>query len=359
MVENAAVDELRVRREIRSRPHPECGLCGTRGEMLYTNLTDRLFGAPGEWNLKRCPDPGCGLVWLDPMPLEEDIGIAYETYFTHAPKDGQTPAARFSARRRIAETCRSAYRAWRYNYGPDTGKPLRWLFALPIVLAQIGRNGLDIPLQYLAVPDKGRVLDVGCGDGSVLELARELGWRTEGMDFDPQAVENARGKGLSVKLGTLADQHYPDESFDLVLMSHVIEHLHDPLGTLREVERVLRPAGRLVITTPNLESQGYRHFGSDWVHLDPPRHLNLFKDVSLCILAEKAGFRVKRSASSLRMTSFSFVASRSIARTGRVGQLRWPTSVQRIYGWGGSALQLLVRVFSAFAGDELLLEAAK
>src|SRR5208283_2932444 len=124
-------------REIRSFPCPKCYLCGADGEPLYAGLRDRLFNAPGEWGLKRCPNSECGLVWLDPMPLEEDIGIAYESYFTHpAPGDAPPPAPP-GARRRAAELCRSAYRAWRFNYGDSAGRPLRWLLALPILFSRI------------------------------------------------------------------------------------------------------------------------------------------------------------------------------------------------------------------------------
>jgi len=68
---------------IRSEPCPRCCLCQTPGEMLYEGMRDRLFGTPGEWNLRRCPNRDCGLIRLDPMPLEADIGKAYADYFTH------------------------------------------------------------------------------------------------------------------------------------------------------------------------------------------------------------------------------------------------------------------------------------
>src|ERR1700693_5419422 len=68
---------------IRTRPQPACLLCGTAGQVLYASLTDRLFSAPGLWQLKQCPSPGCGLVWPDPAPLEEDLGLAYQMYYTH------------------------------------------------------------------------------------------------------------------------------------------------------------------------------------------------------------------------------------------------------------------------------------
>ena len=71
------------KQEIQTRPCPDCYICGTKGQPLCQGLEDRLFGALGRWNLKSCPNPDCGLVWLDPMPIEEDIGNAYETYYTH------------------------------------------------------------------------------------------------------------------------------------------------------------------------------------------------------------------------------------------------------------------------------------
>jgi hypothetical protein len=66
-----------------TRPNPDCAVCGRRGELLYDGLTDRLFGASGKWSLKRCPGMNCGLIWLDPIPLESEINRAYQTYYTH------------------------------------------------------------------------------------------------------------------------------------------------------------------------------------------------------------------------------------------------------------------------------------
>src|SRR5260370_27105871 len=68
---------------IRTRAKPACPLCGTAGKLLHAGLTDRLFSAPGVWQLKQCPRAECGLVWPDPAPLEEDLGLAYQMYYTH------------------------------------------------------------------------------------------------------------------------------------------------------------------------------------------------------------------------------------------------------------------------------------
>jgi hypothetical protein len=76
---------------IRSEPCPECDICGASGNLLYDGLNDQLFGAPGKWNLKRCSNADCGLLRLDPMPLQSDIGLAYNSYYTHdAPDNGST-----------------------------------------------------------------------------------------------------------------------------------------------------------------------------------------------------------------------------------------------------------------------------
>ena len=70
-------------RAIEAQQKPLCAFCGSKGEVLYQGLRDRLWGAPGFWGFRRCTDPGCGLLWLDPCPLETDIGKAYLDYFTH------------------------------------------------------------------------------------------------------------------------------------------------------------------------------------------------------------------------------------------------------------------------------------
>lgn len=362
MTMNQASDPSRqsdARPQIRSRSCPDCLLCTSRGEALYTGLTDRLFKAPGEWNLKRCPNPQCGLIWLDPMPLEEDIGIAYETYFTHAaPEDAPRPPTP-GARQRAMEFCRLAYRAWRFNYGDDAGKPLRWLFALPILLSRIECDYLDIPLRYLAVPEKGHILDVGCGDGSVLKLAQELGWKAEGVDFDLQAVDAARRKGLTVSVGRLADQRYADDSFDLVLMNHVIEHVHDPLETLGEVYRVLRSNGLLVVTTPNASSWSHRYFGADWRGLEPPRHLNIFNRNNLATTTKHAGFARTVVSSTLRITPYVIRYGRWIQNNSRGDAKRYRTVSQILYRRALIFAETVRRVWDLRSADELLLEAWK
>ena len=77
---------------MRSQPNPHCDLCGGNGAKVYQNQRNRLFKAPDEWTLKRCLNSSCGLLWLDPMPLPDDLHLAYTSYYTHT-----TPAHKGSA----------------------------------------------------------------------------------------------------------------------------------------------------------------------------------------------------------------------------------------------------------------------
>ncbi len=118
-----------------------------------------------------------------------------------------------------------------------------------------------------------------------------MGWDISGIDADPDAVAAAVRSGLPVEEGMLTESTFPDGHFDAVTLTHVVEHLHDPVATLRQCYRILRPGGKLWIATPNLNSPGHSLFGENWRGLEPPRHLVLFTWHSLEQALLKAGFR--------------------------------------------------------------------
>ena len=68
---------------ISTTPSPHCILCGKPGILLFKNLEDHLYGAPGKWNLVKCESPDCGLIWLNPAPKADQISKAYRQYYTH------------------------------------------------------------------------------------------------------------------------------------------------------------------------------------------------------------------------------------------------------------------------------------
>ena len=306
------VDDRRAPSAIATRPCPRCYLCDATGELLYRDLSDRLFSAPGEWTLKRCPNPACGLIWLDPMPLEAELWKAYATYYTHP--DDQRAGAGLAAR--VYAAVRDGYLHSRYGYPARPAR--RWLAPL-MYLHPGARAETDAGIAYQPMPVGGRrLLDVGCGDGSLVAYLSGLGWDAEGIDVDSAAVAAARRQGLRVQLGTLASEPYPPRSFDVLTMSHVIEHVIDPIALLRDCHRVLKPGGTLVLFTPNVESWGHDRFREAWLGLDPPRHLYLFRSATLRTCLDRSGqWTVESLRTTIRGAGGNLSGSAAISRKGR------------------------------------------
>jgi SAM-dependent methyltransferase len=293
--------------EIKGCSRPECYLCGANGRLLYQNLQDQMFGVPGMWNLKCCPNPACGLVWLDPMPREDEIWKAYQNYYTHT-----EPQERNGLVYRAYSYAKNGYLAQRF--GDHRTKSL-WqrLAGALFYFYPPYRESLDLNVMEMRAQPGKRLLEIGCGGGDMLQSLKSLGWQVEGVDLDRKAVSVARSRGLRVRQGTLAAQGYPSDSFQAITMNHVIEHIHDPLSLLLECHRILAPGGRLVVITPNLASRLHRRFRNNWVGLDPPRHLLLFSIPSLQTMAQRAGFAIKSLTTKARWAPFAYVASRNIA----------------------------------------------
>ena len=339
---------------IRTRPCPNCYLCGRQGELLYENLTDRLFDAPGRWNLRRCPNPKCGMVWLDPRPVEEDLIKAYRKYYTH--EADILPVDNLA--RRLYSRIQMGYVRTKYDYRQDGHNRWDQLFALFAYLHPVKRANFDFSVFCLQSKPYGRLLELGCGNGAMLKSMKELGWHVEGVDFDPAAVGQARERGITVHLGTLADQKFPDETFDAITASHFIEHLSDPLGELQECRRLLKPGGLLVLLTPNAGSWGHRIYQADWRGLEPPRHLHIFTPSSLARICRQAGFNPGFCRSTVRGSGM-LLASRLLRRATKVDTTRIPSWTHRLVDeirslahWAGSFVD-------SAAGEEVLLISRK
>jgi 2-polyprenyl-3-methyl-5-hydroxy-6-metoxy-1,4-benzoquinol methylase len=273
---------------IRTAACPRCVLCQSEGSDLYAGQRDRLFGATGLWNLKICPNHDCGLIWLDPMPIKEDLAKAYANYYTHAAND---PTRRPGFLKKIRDLAQRGYWANEYNYEVGSRPFLARTFGKLLCLSPIHRREADGWVRCLPAVPRGRLLDVGCGSGEWLLAMRQRGWTVEGIDFDESAVKLARLKGLKAEWGSLEQQGYPDACFDAVTLNHVIEHVPDPVRTLAECARILKPKGKLVLFTPNNASLSHRLFKEHWRGLEPPRHLHIFSMKSLHRAFVMAGFQ--------------------------------------------------------------------
>ena len=115
------------------------------------------------------------------------------------------------------------------------------------------------------------------------------------MDASPRAVEAGRARGIVVHAGTAQEVELPPESFDMALLIATIEHVDDPPAVLKAVHHLLRPGGRVVIVTDNIDTLSFRLFASrHWGGYHFPRHWNLFDPRTLGRLARGAGFTVER-----------------------------------------------------------------
>lgn len=343
--------------EIRTAARPACAVCGGPGEPVYSGIPDRLFHSKGEWTIVRCANAVCGLMWLNPMPVAEDLHNAYAQYYTHADQPSRPDSFLRSA---YIKLVKNGYLALRYGYRRiDPGFPGRLLGLLMYLLHPARRLELDCSVMYLQAREGGDLLEIGFGSGALMEHLREVGWKAQGLDFDPVCVERARAKGFEARTGALEDARFPDGRFDAVVMSHAFEHVPDPIALLRECRRVLKPGGVFVSLTPNAVSHGHRVFGSHWLALDPPRHLHLFSPDSMRGALAKVPFSSARVFTTANGADYISMSSRDLQRVGRhtLGAPLDPAEWRR-----GRLFQLwecLLLLLRPGAGEELVVFAVK
>lgn len=338
-------------------PQPMCGLCGCAGELCYPDLQDRHFNAPGTWTHLLCPR--CNLIWLSPQPSPTGLTRLYTDYYTHYTHSQPDAEEESILVRALTRGIPAALQGYGDIVADVNERRLGRLLSFIGPLAELGRRGT----MGLSGTSRGTLLDFGCGSGAYLRHMRSLGWRVAGFEQDPRAASVA-GETLGDDCihTTLADARAaaPD-GYDVVTLSHVIEHLLDPIATLIECAACLRPGGKLVIATPNTASRGHRHFGRNWLHLDPPRHINLFNAGTLTEVARRAGFRVASVTSPSSSAHFVWQASTMIEERGFLPGIR----VEDLTLWGlfESGLfwiwEYALTRFGALCGEELLLTAIK
>jgi 2-polyprenyl-3-methyl-5-hydroxy-6-metoxy-1,4-benzoquinol methylase len=136
---------------------------------------------------------------------------------------------------------------------------------------------------------KGRLLEVGAGNGGFVKAAIARGWRVDATEISNSALELLRSTGARVLAGDLGEIGLSDATYDLVASLEVVEHLPDPAAHLRDLARLTRPGGALLITTPNFAGLSRRLFGMRWRVVDP-EHLGYFEANTLRRALRDAGF---------------------------------------------------------------------
>lgn len=209
-----------------------------------------------EGNLKRCPQCGqlvsaCGKAWFDESMQEFDVA------------EGTLPTGKNKIR-----------------YHQRMGKILT-------------------DAKKVAVKDSqpARLLDVGCSSGALLLVAKECGYEVFGAEPATKAAATAQNLGFEVFPGFVQDAHYPDNHFDVVTLFEVIEHLLEPAEVMREIQRILKPGGLLLIGTANANSWTVQQLGGSWEYFDIRSHgghISFFNPQSIALLGSRCGFETHK-----------------------------------------------------------------
>lgn len=235
-----------------------CGLC--RGDK-YTNLfkaRDYRFGRK-EYSVVKCNN--CGLIYIDPRPTIESMLKFYGEDYT--PENNLQNLPKLETK--------------------------RWKISLKKFWHRINGQYIDEIISKA----EGKVLDVGCGNGYLLLPLKHKGCEVYGVEANPKSVNVCNKLGLKVFCGTLEEFKFPDEFFNTVILSQVLEHLPSPRASLREIFRILKPGGKVFIYCPNASSYLRKLFGKYWHGWHIPFHFYAFTQQTIKKLAESAGFKIE------------------------------------------------------------------
>ena len=244
-----------------------CPFCGSnKRTLIYQAVRDySFFTAPGEWNYWDCRS--CKSLYLNPRPTKFSVGKAYSNYYTHL-VDNRSMIKRLKIR--LKHECLSQW------LGINLVPRLRLSKFIGYLLLPL-KSLIRIPyeIEFLATNPRGSLIDVGCGGGVTLGLAKQMGWAVKGLELDPLACQAANNIGLNVVQGDYNKLSEINEKFDCVLCSHVLEHVHDPIEMLNLLTDSLKENGHLILSLPNARSDLRFHFGKFWRGLEAPRHMSI------------------------------------------------------------------------------------
>ena len=229
----------------------KCTVCRSAARSSTAPIWDDRYAYPGQFTLMRCSN--CDHVFLDCDFTSSQLGELYTNYYPRKTFD-------------LAQ------------YKPDIEK----------IGLGAWFNGLKSS-AFRRVPKNVRLLDVGCGFGETLGYHAARGCDVYGVEADENIRRVAEKFGFKVHVGLFDDSIYEPEFFDYVTMDQVIEHVIDPLSTLRGVSRILKPGGSAIFSTPNAGGWGAKIFGRRWINWHAPYHVQFFSRRSLRLAAKQAG----------------------------------------------------------------------
>ena len=232
----------------------DCPICNSKTTVMEELYDDR-FGHAGYYTIRQCES--CDHCFVEKPMSNHELARLYTSHYqrSHFEVSNFTPVRKMGG-----------FRGW-----------------------LSGEN----QAAYCWVPPGVRVLDVGCGVGETLAYHASRDCQAFGLEVDENIKHIADSLGLNITIGTLESNPYEPEFFDYITMDQVIEHLPEPVPTLKEAYRILKPEGYLILSTPNCRGWGRKVFRRRWINWHTPYHLNLFSKKSIANAVGQAGFEIK------------------------------------------------------------------
>ena len=219
-----------------------CPWCGSEKSHLNLQLKD-YFLTQEPFEIVECDD--CHLLYTTPRPAADEIGKYYqsENYYSHQEnKKGFIP--------RLYEAIKKV------NI----------------------KHKFEVATNDLKLESGGKMLEIGCGVGDFLHYAEQQGWECYGAEPSEDAVKILQTKTKIKVVKPEQIEDFPNASFDLICMWHVLEHVADLKWQIAQLKRLLKPNGRIVIALPNYQSYDAQYYKDKWAAYDVPRHLNHFSE---------------------------------------------------------------------------------
>ncbi|MEM7780753.1 MAG: class I SAM-dependent methyltransferase [Pseudomonadota bacterium] len=258
-----------------------CLFCGSaHASKEVSEARDHFFGCDaGAFTFNRCHD--CDSLWLSQRPFGQRLAAAYSSYYTHETPDAAAPAG-------IKGRLKQAYIRKQFSSSPRIEDTIG-----SAIYAMLTPNRSQTDIHYRFSPAKpANILDYGCGSGEYLLRMRDLGHHVSAVDFDAKALASLQNLGIDTVSADEVDGQDWDEHFDHITLSHVIEHVPDPIGLLARLNAWTKPGGTFFIEVPNARATGLDVFGSYWRGLEAPRHFSLPSRTALEHALRKAGFSI-------------------------------------------------------------------
>lgn len=261
-----------------------CRICGESGRFSTFLGREMMFGTKEEFEYFQCGS--CDCLQISEIPL--NLGRYYPpNYYSLKPKKSRSYG--WLERLLLKERFRNAI----FNRGYRLNKVLQSFTRMPDLRVDKNIPVVELLKRADVKSFSARFLDVGCGTRSAWLLnLQTMGFKNL-FGVDPFIDQEVRDNNIVIHKNQLSEL---SGSFDVITFHHSLEHIPDQIDALRRVSQLLNPGGTIIIRIPTVSSYAWRHYGTNWVEMDPPRHLFLHSKKSIKRLGEVAGLWLHSSA---------------------------------------------------------------